>query len=463
LSTITIAQTPLGISNSNFSGIYGIPLNPSSMVGSKLYMDFNFLSLGTTLGSNYIYVHGDDLKIFKFIGVNSSEYLPEYYDAGNSRRYVDMYRDDEDKFGSASMQFIGPSGMVVYGKHAWGIVSSYKTQIAFRNVSQDVANYLYEALDYDIQHDIPYHHADKTMQFGLISYMELSLSYAYNFYRKKWDSFTGGISVKPLFGTAGLYGNIETVDYYVDNYDTAYIDNANFEFAHATPFGGTDASLIKGYGVAFDLGVTYQKTHKGHGRPYRGRLCAQRFEAYNFKAAFAVLDLGFISFNRGAKHSLYENTQADWARATDTLKVATIEDIDNKLSHYFSNGSTPIVRDRFKMTTSPAVSVQVDYPINAYNYINGTIIYGFNIGESYLKRESVVGFTYRYERSRFEINVPLSIYDFRWKQPKVGLAVRYGNFFIGSDKLSNFFGLNDFTGFDIYFGLRLNLTKNFRM
>lgn len=418
--------------------------------------------------NNYIYVHGEDLKIFKWLGVNSKQFLPEYYDAGNSRRYVDMYRDDKDKNGHGGFNIMGPSGMVVYGKHAWGLGTSYKTQFAFRNMPQDVADFLYEALDYDIRHDIYFDHPEKDIQFGVVSYMEIALSYAYNFYRYKWESWTGGISVKPIFATTGIYGNVYDVDYYVDNYDTAFVYNANFEMGYATPLSYEDNSypnppLFKGYGVAFDLGITYQKATLGHGRPYKGRLCGQRYEPYNLKLALAILDLGFISYTRNSRDFAYVDGNADWDRSTDTLAQETLGDIEAKIYSYFAGGSLPVVTDRFKMSTAPAISFQVDYPINKFSFVNGTVIYGFNLGKTYLQRETVVGVTYRYERSRFEVNVPVSIYDWRWKQPKVGISIRYGNFFIGTDKFSNFLGLNDVTGLDFYMGLRLNLTRNFRM
>ena len=52
------------------------------------------------------------------------------------------------------------------------------------------------------------------------------------------------------------------------------------------------------------------------------------------------------------------------------------------------------------------------------------------------------------------------MYDYMWKRMTIGLAVRYGNFIIGSDRFSNILGINNISGMDVYFGLRFSMSKN---
>jgi len=49
------------------------------------------------------------------------------------------------------------------------------------------------------------------------------------------------------------------------------------------------------------------------------------------------------------------------------------------------------------------------------------------------------------------------LYD--WYKPRVGFAVRFFGVTIGTDYLNTLFGTRDFTGFDLYFSLKMKLEK----
>ncbi|MBC8487722.1 MAG: hypothetical protein H8D45_16965, partial [Bacteroidetes bacterium] len=119
--------------------------------------------------------------------------------------------------------------------------------------------------------------------------------------------------------------------------------------------------------------------------------------------------------------------------------------------------------DKFVLYTPLAVSLQFDYHLKKFIYLNGTLIYGFGLGDNFVKRPSVVAFTPRYEKTRWEIAMPLSFVNWDFLDPHIGVAIRYGNFFIGMDKINSFLGFSDFSEFDFYIGLRLNLSGNLRM
>ena len=62
------AQQNLGIRNSNYAGIQGALLNPSSIADSKLKWDVNVLSLGEVFDNNFLYAPKSSLK---FLGVKN--------------------------------------------------------------------------------------------------------------------------------------------------------------------------------------------------------------------------------------------------------------------------------------------------------------------------------------------------------------------------------------------------------
>ena len=452
----------LGVVNSNYAGVYGISLNPSSMHGSKLYMDYNFISFSTFLGNDYVFVGRKEFVNFIYKGI-----IPEYYTEENELRNYSIYRDRSYYQGYQNIKLIGPGAMIVYKEHAFGLNTSFRSNSFFYNLPNDMGQFLYEAIDYEKQHGQLWSH-DKPIRAGSLSWFELSLSYAYNFKRYKWDYWTIGVSLKPLLGVGGFYTNVQNVDYFVQHDDTAYIDNLTFDYSYSFPINYDDNSyegpLISGFGFGVDLGITYMFTTKGHSVKHFDRLCSQRYEDYNIKVGVSLLDFGYIKFNKKAELRRFDNTSTNWYRENDTLPATTMNEINYKLDSYFSEYPGQSIADnKITLFTPPAISLQVDYHYKKYWYLNATIIYGFRLGNNVIKRPSIIAFTPRYEKNQWEVALHVSFVDWEGLIPHIGLYGRFGNFFIGSDNINSFIGLSDFRGIDVYIGLRLNLTRNFKM
>src|SRR5271165_3382753 len=62
------AQQSLGVWNSNYAGIQGALLNPSSIAGSKLKWDVNILSGDMVFDNTFLYAPKQELKFF---GINN--------------------------------------------------------------------------------------------------------------------------------------------------------------------------------------------------------------------------------------------------------------------------------------------------------------------------------------------------------------------------------------------------------
>jgi len=455
-------QEMLGLMSSNYAGINCININPSRMVSSKLYMDYNLFNFNFFAQNDYHYIHREDINPFNWL---SGGPYPEY---GRFSSFTDIYRNGEPKSGEIVLRMNGPAALLVHGKHAYGFQTGFRMYTTFSNLEQDIANFLYETIDYKPQFNTRYTH-DDNQRVGHMSWFEFDFSYAYNFYRFKWEYWSAGLTIKPLLGYSGLYANLYNIDYIVYNDSLADVFDSNFDYAYSAPISYNnndypEGPFIRGFGFGVDLGITYMKTTRGHGTGYFPRLCAQRYEDYNLKIGFSILDLGYIKFNKKAEKHVFFNAVTLWEKWNDTLPDSTFNTIDVKLDHYFSRNSKGSLNDKkFNMYLPPAFSFQVDIPFRNHFYLNGTLIYGFNIGDDYLKRPSVIAVIPRWEKSHFEFNFPVSMYEWDWKHPRIGASIRFGNFAIGSDKLGSILGFSDFSGLDFYFNLKLNLSHNFKM
>ena len=464
------AQNFIALSGGNYQGIYSVYDNPSKMTSSKLYMDINLIGNSFSFNSNYAFFDGDKHRINTYFAKDYQ--WPTYHDSEGAGRKFDIYRNDDLKFGNLYNQILGPSYMIAYERHAFAFTTSYKTNLYFENMTQDIANFLYEAVDFDIQHNNLYlHHEPEKMKFGYLSWMEVGFSYAYTFYREGWDFLAVGVTLKPLFSNFGGYGRIDDLEYIVYNDTVMDVPNASFEYGiggsldrtkNLVPTPSFVSPLFNNFGFGGDIGLTYQRNAHIHRYPFHGRVCEWEFEPYQYRFSASLSDLGYINFYRNSYQHIYTGTYAHWTKATDTLKIKTLSDIDRKIQSYFDPNNEQSHERKFKMYLPSSLNLEADLPINYKNFIHAKVVIPFNLGEDYLMRSSIISVNWRYETPWFSIGVPLSIYDYVWQQPKVGFAIRVGNFMVGSDRLSNLIGLNDITGIDFYFGFRVSMSRTFR-
>ncbi len=453
----------LGVVNSNYAGLYGISINPSAMVSNRLYMDYNLVSFQGYLDNNYIFISRDD-----FYNLLSDKKAPVYYTEENELRNYNIYRDDSDKFGYQNIRIFGPGGMLVYGQHAFGLTSAFRSVTSFQDLPNDIGVFLYEAIDYEYQHDIQYLH-DAKIRLGSMSWYEMAISYAYNFHRYKWNYWSVGISIKPLIGTAGFYSTINNVEYIVHNDDSASVYNATFEYGASLPvnYSTNDIQPVfkpRGFGFGLDAGITYQNTEQGHSTTVFSRICEQPYEEYNFRIGLSILDFGYIKFKKNAVYESYINASAEWYKPHDTLSNSSVNELVTKVESYFAQTAEEFEhKETFTMFLPPAISLQADVKLRQAVYLNLSAHYGLKVGNSFLYRPSVIALTPRFETARWEVSIPFSIYEWQYSMPRIGFSFRYGNVFFGFDRLNTIIGASDFVGLDFYAGLRLNLSNNFKM
>lgn len=458
-----LGQDMLGLVNGNYSGIYGVSINPSGMVASRLYMDYNLIGVQGFVQNNYMHIQRNE-----FFTLLRDKQPPTYYSSENEVRNFDIYRNNSSKYGFQNAKITGPSAMVVTGRHAFGLTTGLRSITSFHDVPAEIATFIYEAIDYEVQHNIVYDH-DDDIEINSMAWMELGLSYAYNFHRNRWNYWSAGITLKPLFGLAGMYVSIDDLTYEVHNDDSTSIYNTSLEFGMAVPVNYTNNNFqnpveVRGFGFAADIGITFQRTEKGHSTTIYSRICEKPYEEYRYRIGVSLLDVGYIKFNNNAHYESYTSTATEWHTLGDTLSYSSINDVLDRLGdHFRDNAELTESGDEFSLYLPPALSVQADVKMRKNFYMNFTGFYGFDMGRNFLYRPSSISFTPRYETPRWEVSLPVSLFEWDFTKPRVGFFVRYGNVFVGFDRLNTIAGVNNFDGFDIYAGIRLNLSNAFNM
>lgn len=452
-----------GISGSNYAGVLGIGSNPSGITGSKLYMDYNLLSFNHTAGNNYGYWTGNDLREFMKNGL-----FPTYYTTAEEERDFTIFRNQVKRYGFSTNKVTGPSGMVVYGKHAFALTTALRSIVSFSNLTYDMAIFMYEGLDYPSLQNTIFQHEKKT-SLATMQWFETGLSYAYNYYRYRFKSWSAGITLKPLFGVSSAYVFIDQVDYVVHNDDSASVYSADFRFGYSVPVDYESNALnwppfFKGSGFAIDAGLTFWNTTVGHSSMAFSSICEPRFEPYRYKIGISLLDLGYIRFSKEAETFSFLDAHTEYFDPWDTLPAGTINEINTKVEYYFPNNVfEPKKESAFVMNLPTVLSIQGDYHIRQAWYVHGMIFQPIAISKNSIYRPASLTIAPRFETSALEIGFPITIMAWDFTKPNIGVGFRYENFFIGFDNMIPMTTLVNFTGFSIYFGLRLNLSKALRM
>ncbi len=450
------AQEMWGIVSSNFAGSNGVIINPSSLTGSKLYMDVNILTADFYAGNNYLYIHSEDFKLFNFLKKD-----PEFpsYDPDNSA--MDYYDNTSIKSGYVNVLLRGPSFFQQRGRHAIGLSTGVRVLASANRLPYDLANFGYLGLKYEPQHNINYN--DHNFYGNTMEFAELGITYAYIVRQFSVDEFSVGITLKGLFGYSGGYVYADNLDYMVLNDSTANFRNLNAEVGFSIPVDyetnnfPDGSGLFRGNGVGADIGFTYQRKVRSFQKRKYDKLCRQRYIDYIYKVGVSLIDFGFVSFTKNTQLHAFENVSRYWVNI-DTIAYSNMNQLMGELSDVFYGDPDASYRgDKMSVFLPAAVSIQLDYHIYRNWYINATAIHPIILGKSTIARPAQVVAVPRFETSRWEFSLPVALYE--WKQLHFGIAARWEFLTIGSDNLGGLLGLQDFTGMDIYFSVKFNFRK----
>jgi hypothetical protein len=456
----TFGQDMLGSVLGNYAGVNSIQLNPSALHNSKTYLDFELFGADLFVQNNYLYMARKDYRFGHFF--QSGYKLPSHHEEyGTEDRILYAYSDKKLKNLFQNIRIDGPSLMLIWGKHAFALTTALRSVTSGHNIPYDVANFAYLGLNYQPQQNINY--INKVpFKFTSMSWTEVGLTYAYEVYAKGFDKISAGISVRRLWAYAGVYESTKNLDYVIPNDSTISVKNMYAEYGLAIPVSYNSAAyninnMVLGHGFGFDIGATYYRLNRVHSEAFSRRLCSNPYEDYLYRIGIALVDVGAVKFNTNAQKYLIDNKSSYWDNV-NRINFTSIQQMLDTISYKFYGSPTAAHQaDKFYIWLPAAVSFQFDYHYNQFWYINGSFIYGLNFSPNTIYRPSEIAVTPRFERKSFEVNIPVSLYD--WTLPRIGLSLRYYYVTIGTDKLGWFFHVNDLTGMDFYITLKYFLNK----
>lgn len=455
-TNLLIAQEMLGIMNSNSPGISSSMINPANTVTSRCYIDVNIMTFDVFAENNYLYLHDSVYRFSRFFQKN-----PEFPVHGENDKTTYDYYNTTNKQGYGNVRVMGPSAMLVRDRHAFGVTTGFRTVASASKLPYDVAKFLYDDFNYAPLQDINFVHPD-FFSGALLSWAEIGANYSYIFNREGYNQWSAGVNLRYLAGYAGAFASVDYFDYIVLDLDTLQVNRVDGEAGISAPMDyETDnyaaSPLFRGRGLGLDLGIVYERKVKGYQNWDRYSLCSQPYTPYLYRIGVSVLDIGRIRFNDNAYYMTIDNGSTFWPDFS-SFHYSTMNRTLGEVSYHFLGDSSALIKgNSFSLGLPTALSIQGDYNFYKNWYVSGTAVMPLKLYQNSVIRESLLAIVPRYEGKDFAISLPVSLFNFY--DPRIGIALRYKGFYIGSENPAGFFSFSDFTGLDFYMGIRISLAK----
>ena len=428
------AQKYLGLSNSNYSGVYGGQYNPAKLADKKVKLSVNLLSVNVLANNDYYR--------FKNVGDIADFELSSF---GN------RFSHDTDKKNlsiGVIGEILGPSFQFTTGNRL-GFGFSSRARIFGQGHEVDTA--FLDVINQNYTTPISLRN-NNAFSLNISGFTDLGVKGAYSVLDNDAVSLSLGAAFKLYRG--GVYNSFVSKGYDI-NYNPLVpsnplsINNVDWEFY--TNFNNNESIDVP------SLLGSGSNAATGFGGDFGAELAVKGNNAdkpYLFKFGAAVTDIGAIKY----KNLNYIAVRGNSLGGIDPNEI-NFTDLNATANYLQSKGlSVTRVSDKTLTNNLPtSLNLYGEYAISRNFFV------GVNALVNVVKTNSTnpyyynyVGAVPRWESKWFDVAVPLS-YNFMSKDFKPGLAFRLGVLSVGSDDLKLLF--TESKGANIYAGLHFELFK----
>jgi hypothetical protein len=445
ISIPSFAQYNMGLSNSNYSGIQGALLNPSSIAGSRLKWDVNVLTVDVNFDNNFVYVPKGAVPAFGFHtilhGIVNEDKFATKYDPNNPDNKYNFVVTNE-LLGPAFQYQINDSMAV-----GFSIANRMITNI--RDIPGHTAQSAYAHLQESSLSGKTF--SDQSTRLNSMDWIEYALHYAVVLRDDGMNKWKAGVSLKYLEGFAAGYVTNTHINYSISDTAAIFFGQTSVDYGRTDYNSLKDGQVNHGHGWGADIGLTFIHSND-----------TKKEDDYQYKIGLSLMDLGSINFNRNSAAFHLQGNSAEFAH-WHQYEMANNAQVDRTLSAVFYEGDSSASQTAasFRMKLPTALSVQADWKIRDHFFANATIIKGFGHGDAPgVRQPDIYALTPRYESKWWDVSLPFSLLYYGNLRPRLGIAARYAFFFFGGDAPFNLLALGNMYGVDFYAGIRIFMLKN---
>ncbi len=493
------AQNYLGVQNSNYAGVMATDLQPASFVDGRFKFDLNLFSTNFGMYQNLAFFDADKMRATQQSQLGDSYWWLKSFSDSTIRKawtqpdstFVDRYlirRYDQNSERTLGMNMNFQFDIVNFMFHinpkiAVGFSAKVRSITNIDNLDPKLAYLAQEGLDYPDLWNIKLN--EELLNINHLTWRELGFNYSQVILDEKKHFLKAGGRIKHLAGYTAAYMYTSNFSYNLFNQDTSQFLQGDFAYGYSQNFdnffeGGVSGAINKlfrrpssQFGIGLDLGAVYEWRPNWEKHTYemdgKSGLSARNENKYKARVGFSILDLGGMRFQKGGlsrDFSVNVNSNFD-LRQFDVATSFTNFDgiIDSLIQASTQNGvqdwvATQNTDQTFFMRTPSAFSIQADYHIWKWFYVNATGM--FNIISSkratHGKVANRLSITPSFDYAWFGLHLPFSVNEYSGF--KSGIALRFGPLTAGVTDFRMLSAKGQVRGAEFFMGLRVPVLYN---
>ncbi len=468
------AQNYLGVHSSNYAGVMGTDLQPASFVDSRFIVDVNLASFNFNLYNNAWAFDTKDMpkwwtKSFLDESIYNSWAAP---DSTFQERYlIRNYNKNSSKtlgiYNNVQIDLLNFM-FHINPKMAVGFSAKFRSITNIDRVDPKLAVLAENGFEYPDLWNVQLN--NELLSINHLTWQEYGINYAQVLKDDGEHFMKFGGRAKYLMGMAAAYLYTDNINYNLKNEDTSFLLSGSFDYGYSGNVDGYingSASGMPGsaskFGLGLDLGFVYEwrpdwKEYK-YDMDGETNIWRRDREKYKIRAGASILDIGGMKFQKGGMSRNFN------VNATSPFAFSTFENsnsllaFDQTLDSLIQNDpqwtAGEDVSSTFFMNTPTALSLQLDYHIYKYFYVNavGMINMVSKKNGSKVHVANQFAITPSFDHPWFGIHLPIS-YN-QYSGFKTGLATRLGPLTVGCTDFRTLFATGKVWGAEFYAGLRV--------
>jgi outer membrane protein OmpA-like peptidoglycan-associated protein len=466
------SQNYLGVHSSNFAGVMGTDIQPASFVDSRFVVDVNLASFNFNFYNNaWAFDTKDmpkwwtksflDTSIYNSWSAPDSTFMDRYIVKSynkNSSKTLGIYNNiqiDVLNF----MFHINPKIAVGFGAKMRSITNIDRVDPKLAVLAENGFEFP-DLWNVNLNNEL--------LSINHMTWMEYGINYAQVLKDDGEHFMKFGARAKYLSGLTAAYLYTDNIDYNLKNEDTSMVLAGDFDYGYSAniddagnPSPGIGATSKFGLGI--DLGFVYEwrpdwKEYK-YDMDGETNIWRRDQEKYKLRAGASLLDLGGMKFQKGGlSRNFSVNTTDPFAFAVFENDTSLV-DFDGTLDSLVNNApgwsAGEDVSSTFFMKTPMALSLQLDYHIWKWFYVNATGMINLTSKKNGTKVHiaNQIALTPSFDHAWFGLHLPLS-YN-QYSGFKSGIATRLGPLTVGCTDFRTLFATGKVRGAEIFAGLRV--------
>lgn len=426
-------QEYIGLRTDNYSGSNGMLLNPASPLSGALPWDINIVAAGISANNNYIYAV--DQNTISMTGSINEEIPVAFYHPQKVYAYENLF-----------VQW--PSAFVRINNIAVGVFFTSRSAGYLKSENYIPGVLSYDTIPFNVPTDFP------AFTAGGINWHEIGVNGEIVLVESSERAIYAGANLKYLLGMDGMDFNNHQQFTYTKGDQSSTITPIDMDFSYSTNFGSSKMAdlsnyKINGSGLGFDAGFFYEIKTGSYDD-------IKNPAAYSWKLGASLLDIGFIRFKRNSGD--YHLSSGETI-SISTASLDSIDDLDEfnftGSRNLYDNSSASQTNSRFSLGLPAAISLSADKNFGRGFFVNGLIVRRIpHMSSGLVARPNTIAISPRIEKRWVGFTVPVILYEDKYLH--LGSAFRIGFLTVGSDNILSWFVKDDYTGSDIYAGIKIN-------